>query len=151
MNSTGRWKMRVVAEAIGMKDRALRQCFEIGALTPHGRDKKSSGSGTCVALSRPRAYQAAIMNELNKNGLAMKLAARLASEFSDVGNKNRAPGEVFPRGATILCAAPDGATVRNVFADTSIADVLQTASVIIVNCNHIVQQVDAGLLNQKEF
>lgn len=145
------WPTRHAAEAAGMKQRALSQCFELGALKLRGADKKPSGSGSRIGLSRPRVYQAAFMKQLHRNGLSIPHAARLAFQFSDVGNINRAPGELFAHGTTILVVTPDGATVRNVFADTSLADISNSASVIIVNCNQIVQQVDAVLNNESSY
>jgi hypothetical protein len=142
-------RMRVVADAVGMKDRALRQCFELGALKFSGKDKKPTGSGSHVGLSRPRAYQAAIMKQLHRNGLSIPHAARMAIEFSDVGNINRKPGELFAHGKTILLVTPDGAAVKNIFPDTSISEINNSACVIIVNCNQIVQQVDAVLNNER--
>jgi hypothetical protein len=140
MNSASTWRLRFVAESLGMKDKALRQCFAIGALKLSGKDKKATGSGSRVALSRPRAYQAAIMQQLNKNGLSFPYAARMAAEFSDVGNINRTPGELFAHGTTLLVVTPDGATVKNIFADTSYADVSKSACLITVNCNEIVRR-----------
>ncbi|SHG69682.1 hypothetical protein [Bradyrhizobium erythrophlei] len=145
------WPTRIVAGAAGMKQRALSQCFALGALKLCGADKRPSGSGSRVGLSRPRAYQAAAMKQLHRNGLSIPHAARVAFEFSDVGNINRAPGELFAHGTTHLVVTPDGATVKNCFADTSISEISNSACVIIVNCNQIVQQVDAVLNNERSY
>ena len=143
------WPMRIAADAAGMKQRALSQCFAIGALKLSGPDKKASGSGSRAALSRPRAYQAAVMQQLNKHGLSIPHAARLAAEFSDVGNVNRAPSECFAHGTTLLVVTPESVTVVNVFADTTFIDVCNSASVITVNCNEITRQVNAVLDNER--
>jgi hypothetical protein len=145
------WPVRRAAEAAGMKQRALSQCFAIGALKLSGKDKKATGSGSRVALSKPRAYQAALMKQLHRNGLSFPHAARLAFEFSDVANINRAPGDLFAHGTTLLVVTPDGATVKNIFSDTSLADISNSACVITVNCNQIVQQVDAVLNKERSY
>jgi hypothetical protein len=143
--------MRIAANAAGMKQRALRQCFELGALNFTGADKKASGSGSRVGLSRPLVFRAAVMKQLHSNGLSIPHAARMAFEFSDVGNINRRPGELFAHGKTILVITPENATVKNFFSDTSLADVSKSACVIIVQCNQIVQQVDAVLNNESSY
>jgi hypothetical protein len=149
MSIASTWRLREVAQAAEMKPRALRQAFEIGALELGGNDKKSSGSGSYIGLSRPRAYQATIMKHLHEAGLRIPDAARLAFEFSDVGNIGRAPGQLYPHGKTVLIVfGPDNAVVRNVFSDTSLADVFTSSPcVIIVTVNAIVDQVDT-VLNQ---
>jgi hypothetical protein len=129
-----------------MKPRALRQCFEIGALKLSGEDKRSTGSGSYIGLSKPRAYQAAVTKHLNRLGLSIPDAARMAFEFSDVGNIGRAPGELFDHGTTVLLVSPKGATVKNIFPDTSFADVGNcSACAIFVSLNKVVQQVDSVL------
>jgi hypothetical protein len=142
------WRLRTVAQAADMNPRALRQAFEIGALKLSGNDKKSSGSGSYIGLSRPRAYQAAVMKHLHRAGLSIPRAAQMAAEFSDVGNIGRAPSELYDHGRTILVVGPEGATVRNIFSDTSFADVSNcSACLITVDLNKVVQQADT-VLNQ---
>lgn len=146
MTSAETWSLRSVAQAVDMNPRALRQCFEIGALKLTGKDKKSTGSGSYIGLSRARAYQAAITKHLNRLGLSIPHAARIALEFSDLGNIGRAPGELYGHGKTILAIGPDGPVVRNFFADTTLSDVSNsTACLITVNVNRVVEQVDAVL------
>jgi hypothetical protein len=146
MNSAQTWRLRTVAEAADMIPRALRQCFEIKALKLSGADRKPTGSGTCVGLSRPRAYQAAIMKHLNKLGLSIPDAARSAFEFSDVGNIGRAPGCEFDHGKTVLVVCSDSTTVKNIFSGTSLTDI-STGSpcAIIVDVNAVVAQVNEVL------
>jgi hypothetical protein len=149
MTSAQTWRLRDVAQAAEMKPRALRQCFEIGALKLSGNDKRSTGSGSYVGLSKPRAYQAAIMKHLHRSGLSIPHAARLAFEFSNVGNIDRAPGKCFEHGKTVLVIGPDGATVKNVFfSDTSFSDVSNcSACIIYVDLNRVVEQVNTVLNN----
>jgi hypothetical protein len=151
MNSASYWRLRTAALAAEMKPRALRQCFETGALKLTGKDKKSTGSGTYVGLSKPRVYQAAIMKHLNKLGLAIPRAARLAFQFSDVGNIDRAPGELFSQGKTVLLVTPDDATVKNTFSFSDISN--YAACSITVDLNQIVTQVNTELNkhSQKAF
>jgi hypothetical protein len=57
----------------------------------------------------------------------------------------RAPGESFEHGKTTLVIGPEVATVKNIFSDTSLTDISDDASCIIVDLNKIVEQVDAVL------
>jgi hypothetical protein len=145
MNSASTWRLRTVAQAVDMNPRALRQCFEIGALKLSGQDKRSAGSGSYIGLSRPRAYQAAVMKHLNRLGLSIPDAARMAFEFSDAGNIGRAAGSLYDHGKTILVVGPDGPIVKNIFPDTTFSDVSNSTACITVNMNHVVEQVDATL------
>src|ERR1700682_5691544 len=144
MNSANTtWRLRTVAQAADMNPRALRQALEIGALKLSGNDKRSTGSGSYVGLSKPRAYQAATMKHLHRTGWSIPRAARMAAEFSDVGNIGRAPGKLFDHGKTVLIVGPDNAVVKHIFSDTSFADVSNcSACLITVDLNKVVQQVD---------
>jgi hypothetical protein len=109
---------------------------------PSRTDRLATSSGHRHLRSIETVHQIAITDVLTRLGLSAKFAARAARKFTDEGQTGRAPGALFDRGATVLLVTPEGASVRNVFADTSFADVCNSASVILV-CNHIVQQVDA--------
>jgi hypothetical protein len=90
--------------------------------------------------------QAAITQTLNLHRVSVSYAARASFEFSDVGNIGRAPGELFGVGKTILVVRPDGATVKNIFSDTSFYDVSNcSACVITVDLNRVAEQVDTVL------
>jgi hypothetical protein len=152
MTSAQTWRLRDVADAAQMKPRALRQCFEIGALKLNGLDKPSGGSGQPVGLSRHRAYQAATMKHLHTMGLSIPHAARLASEFADVGNIGRTPGELFKHGKTVLVVGPHGASVKNIFAATSFSDVGNCSPCFIaVDMNKIVEAVNTVLNERKNL
>lgn len=137
------WRLRDVSRAVDMKPRALRQCFEIGALKLTGEDKKPTGSGTQLGMSKPRAYQAAIMRHLNKRGLAIPYAARIAAEFSDVGNVGRSPGALYEHGRTVIVVDDDGATVKNIFSDFVFNN--RSPCTIQVDVNTVVEHVDSIL------
>ena len=142
MNSASTWPLRTVALAAEMKPRALRQWFSTKVLRLRGNDRKSSGPGDHVGLSRQRAYQAAITQALNRRGVSVSRAALAASEFSDRGNVGRIQGELYEHGKTVLVADAHGTTVKNCFFDTTLSDVSNSACVIIVDINKVVAHVD---------
>jgi hypothetical protein len=146
--SSATWRMRDVAQAVDMNPRALRQCFEIGALKLNGNDKRSTGSGCYIGLSRPRVYQAAVTKHLNRLGLSIPHAARLAFEFSDVGNIGRPAGSLYEHGKTVLFIDAYGATVRNIFSSEPVLNNCSPCT-ITVDVNKVVEQVDFILENQK--
>ena len=148
LTSASTWPLRIVAQAADMKPRALRQCFEIGALKLSGEDKKPTGSGTQLGMSKPRAYQATIMRHLNRRGLTIRHAARLAYEFSDVGNIGRSPGTLYEHGRTVLVIDDDGPTVKNIFSHHAFNN--QSPCTITVDVNKVVEQVDSILEYQKD-
>ena len=143
MTNARTWRLRDVAAAVQMQPRALRQCFEIGALKLSGEDVRSSGSGHFVRLSKPRAYQAGTMKQLHRLGLSIPHAARMAFTFSDEGNIGRKPGELFDHGMTILSVDQNGATVKNLFSFSEATG----ACVAFVRMNEIVDQVNIALDN----
>ena len=140
------WRLRDVADAVGMSARALRQAFDLGALRLSGDDKRATGSGSRVGLSINRAYDAAIMKQLNNLGLSLPVAAKAAEEFTNVGNSNRKPGQLFEHGTTSLLITQHGTTVKNTFSD---ADVLAFPCAIFVNVNAIVDHIDSALIPKK--
>src|SRR3984957_20976187 len=103
MNNASRtWPLRVVARAADMKPRALRQRIDTGTLPLRGCDRKSTGSGCHVGLSRQRAYQAAIVEQLSRMGVLVSRASPAAFHFSDAGNIGLNPGQVYEYGKTLL-------------------------------------------------
>ena len=140
------WRLRDVAEAAGMSARSLRQAFDTGALKLSCDDKRATGSGSWVGLSISRAYQAAIMKQLNNIGLSLPVAAQAAAEFSNVGNINRKAGCLFDHGTTTLLLTQHGTTVKNTYSDT---DLLAFPCAIVVNVNAIVDQIDLALISKK--
>jgi hypothetical protein len=145
MNTT--WPLRTVALAAEMKPRALRQWFDTRVLTLRGCDRKSTGSGDHCGLSRQRAYQAAIVQHLNRYGLSVSRAARAAYEFSDVGNIGRAPGVLYEHGKTVLVIDADGPTVKNIFSDASFSDVGNYSACVITGNNFSIE----GIHRRQEF
>jgi hypothetical protein len=144
--NTKTWRLRTVAEAAEVKDATLRQWFGIGVLKFRAGDIHSQGTGTHVRVSRLRAYEAAIVQELSLRGVNVSRGAKAAFEFTINGNAARAAGHLFPVGKTIILIKPDSATLENIFSNTSFSEVsAASACVIAVDCNKIVESVDSVL------
>jgi hypothetical protein len=144
------WPPRTAANAAGMKPKAFMRRFETGVLKLRGSDRKSTGSGCHVGLSRQRIYQAAIVEQLSRIGVSVSLASASAFHFSDAGNIGRNPGQLYEHGKTLLVINDEGATVKNVLFSDSIADASNDcACAITVNINKVVEQVDAVLNNER--
>jgi hypothetical protein len=137
-----------VCELTGVPQQKCYQWDDRHVTVPSRKDKLARSSGDRHLRSIETVYQIKFTDVLTSLGLAAKLAARAARKFTDEGQTGRAPGALFARGKTVLKVTADCATVVNVFADTSLTDVCNSASVIII-CNDIVQQVDA-VLKQKD-
>jgi hypothetical protein len=150
MNSASTWPLRTVALAAEMKPRALRQWFETSVITLQGNDRKSTGPGDHCGLSRQRAYQAAIVQHLNRLGMTVSRAAAAAFQFSDRGNSGRQPGELFQHGKTILVVGSEGAIVKTVFFDVTLSDATDRAiAAIVIDINKVVAFVDSVLNNER--
>jgi len=147
MNVVQTYPLHVAAKAARFKPREFRRLVDNGFAALQGCDHISNGTGDKVGYSRRRILQAATIKWLTVLDVSTSRASRAAFEFSDVGNIGRAPGELFDHGKTILVVVgPDGATVKNIFSDTSFSDVSNcSACVITVDLNRVVEQVDTVL------
>jgi hypothetical protein len=142
------WPLNKNAEAAGMKPRAVRRWTETGVITLQGNDRMPDGPGCPAGFSRQRVYQTAIVRHLVKLGVPASDAALAAFEFTDRGNKNRAPGQLFEHGRTILQMGPrpNEPVVRNVDYDAAFSDVCNLSPCVIqLDCKTVVDEVDAIL------
>ena len=144
MNTATR-PLRDVAQAVDMKPSVLRQLFETGVLKLRGDDKRSTGSGNKVGLSKNRAYEARIVQRLKLHGVTVSRAANAAFEFTINGGAGRAPGQLFPLRKTILTLSPTGAGVANLDFDARLSDLSNNGVAIVVDLNKVVADVDAAL------
>jgi hypothetical protein len=102
MESAITWPLQTVARAAEVDTRTLRQWFGTDVLKLRGDDRKSTGTGHKVGLSRLRAYEAAIVQHLNLHDVKVSRAARASFEFTLSGNAGRGAGQLFPLGRTVL-------------------------------------------------
>jgi hypothetical protein len=147
MNSASTWPLRTVARAADVDTRCLRQWFAIGVLQLRGDDRKSTGPGDHVGLSRLRAIEAAIVQHLNRHGVQVSRAARAAFEFTLNGNEGRSAGDLYALGRTLLVIRKTDAVVVNADPATRVSDLSDNAVAIVVDVNAIVNHVDAQLNN----
>jgi hypothetical protein len=148
MKSASTWPLRTVSRAADVDSRTLRQWFGTGILHLRGDDKKSTGTGRHVGLSRSRAYEAAIVRQLTQRGVATSRAANGAFAFTLSGEGGRAAGQLYPLGRTVLVLRQHDAVVANVDPDARVRDLSHSGICIAVDCNKIVADVDA-VLNSK--
>jgi hypothetical protein len=140
------YPLNVAAKAAGTNTKKLRSRLDHGSIKLRGSDRKSTGSGDWVGLSRNRILQIAIIETLTGIGVTLSAASTAALTFTDEGQASRSPGELFEHGKTVLVIAPDGTTVKNVFFDASLADVSKRAKcAITVDLNKVAELVDATL------
>ena len=140
------------ATAARFKPREFRRQVNNGFFELQGCDRAPSGSGDHAGYSRRRILQAATTKWLTDLGVSISKASTAAFKFSDEGQTGRAPGELFQHGKTILVMAPEpeGAHVKNFFFDASLSDISERrVSVILVDLNKVVDQVDSVLNSQK--
>ncbi len=77
-------------------------------------------------------------------------ASAAALKFTDEAQTGRTAGQLFERGKTILIITPDGAAVRNVFFDATLADATdRSVCAITLDMNKVVERVAAILKNEK--
>jgi hypothetical protein len=145
MKSASTWPLRTVSRAADVDSRTLRQWFGTGILHLRGSDKKSTGTGHQVGLSNLRAYEAKIVQQLNRYGVAPSRAANASFEFTINGGDGRAAGQLFPLGKSVLALTPTGAVVANVDPDARVSDLSNNGVCIVLDLNKIVADVDSVL------
>jgi hypothetical protein len=151
MNVADTYPLAIAARAAGTTTKKLRSRMDHGSIELRGCDRKSTGSGNWVGLSRNRIVEIATVEALTSSGISVSYAADCAAEFSDTGNAGRAPGELFKCGKTVLVTTSDGASVHNVFHDTLLTDLMKHgACATILDLNRIVESVDAILNESKK-
>ena len=143
MNKT--WPLQTVARAAEVTPDCLKQWFGNGILHLRGNDKKSKGTGHKVGLSRGRAYEAKIVQHLNRLDVTVSRGARAAFEFTLNGNNGRQAGQLFPMGKSVLVLEPNGAVVANVDFDSRASDLINNGVLLLVDLNKVVADVDAVL------
>jgi hypothetical protein len=148
MNVVQTYPLHVAAKAARFKPRELRRQVNNGFIALQGCDRASTGSGDHAGYSRRRILQAATTKWLTALGVSFSTASAAALEFTDLGNMGREPGQLYEHGKTVLLITPDGATVKNIFPDTSFSDVSSCSGcVTALTLDNVVRQVDTVLKN----
>jgi hypothetical protein len=146
MNVVQTYPLHVAAKAARFKPREFRRQVNNGFIALQGCDRASTGSGDHAGYSRRRILQAATTKWLTALGVSFSTASAAALEFTDLGNIDREPGELFEHGKTVLLITPDDVTVKNIFPDTLFSDVSNcSACVITVDLSRVTEQVDKAL------
>jgi hypothetical protein len=134
----------------GLRPAKQFQWTDRSVTIPSKKDKLPSGSGDPHLMCIETVLQLAITVELVRLRVQPKAAARAARTFTNEGEPGRKPGSCFTHGKTILVITPDGATVKNVLYDATLAEVNNRhACVISVDLNRIVNQVNEKLRKTK--
>ena len=146
MNVGKTYPLHLAAKAAQYKEREFRRQVNNGFFKLQGCDRASAGSGDHIGYSRRRVLQAATTKWPTNLGVSISTASPAALRFSDEGQTGRAPGELFEHGKTILVIGPDGATVKNVAFDASLAEVSKRdVCTITVHLDKVVEQIEAVL------
>jgi hypothetical protein len=143
------WPLRIAAKAANTSPKTMRRWLNHNIITLRGNDIRPKGSGDYCGLSRNRVLQAAITQHLLAIGMSLSAAGKAALQFSDYGDTERAAGECFKFGKTLLVIDPAGTRVTNVDFDVPLFDATRRAtSAVVVDINQIAAQVDAALTSK---
>jgi hypothetical protein len=149
MNSASTWPLRDAARAADVDSTTLRQWFGTGVLKYRSDDNRKTGTGHHIGLSKPRIYEAKIVRQLTRHGVAPSRAARGAEAFTLNGGAGRAAGHLYPLAKTVLVITATDAVVANVDPDARVSDLSNNGVAMVVDLNKIVADVDAVLNNSK--
>src|ERR1700682_2407075 len=137
----------VAAKAAGTTTKKIRRRLDHRSIELQGCDRKSSGSGDWVGVSRNRILQIAIIESLTKLGIVLSAASAAALKFTDEAQQNRPPGKLFPQGRrTFLVIRSDGPVVLAADYDASFADLSgYQDAMLAIDLKPLVQRVDSIL------
>jgi hypothetical protein len=139
------YSIGVAAEAARTIPRKIRNLIDTNVTPLRANDLKAQGSGSRIGLSRNRILQIAEIVVLLKSGVSLSNAAKAALQFSDRASTGREAGELYEHGKSVLVIGPEGATVKNILYDATLADVSHGVCTITVDLNRIVESVDSTL------
>jgi hypothetical protein len=143
-------KLGEVSHVTGVPITRLGRWLDRETIKPSRSDHRTRGTGDHRTFSRATIIQIAIAKALIELGVGAGAANTAAALFTDCGNAGREPGELFEHGKTMLVVGPEGATVKNVPYDATLADVSNHGVCsITVDLNRIVESVDTILKEVK--
>lgn len=147
MNAT--YPLAVAAKIAGFSVKQFLRKRDHGFLKLRDGDRPSTGTGEPVGYSRNRIVEAATMKWLGDLRVPASIASDAALKFVNEAQTGRVRAQCFLHGRTILLVTPDGAVVKNVGFDATLADVIDSACCVTLDMNRIVAAVDQKLASIK--
>ena len=142
-------KLGAVSRATNIPLPTLGRWLDRGTIKQSRRDKASTGSGEHRQFSRNTIVQIAIARKFIELGINAGRANAAAALFTDHGQRNRAPGEPFAEGLTILALRPTGASVFNAQFDADFSELSDFGvAFVAIDCGKICKTMDAILISQ---
>src|ERR1700682_1201232 len=139
-------KLGGLSRATGASVATLRRWFDRGKFKQSRRDKASTGHGDHRQFSRNTVVQIAIAKQLIELGIGAGRANAAASMFTDHGQRNRAAGETFSQGRTILVIRPTGPVILNPLFDAEFSELADYGiAFVAVDCGKTCSEVDSIL------
>jgi hypothetical protein len=131
-----------IVRAVGISAATLSQWCDRGIIELGEGDIASTGTGSPRQFSLKRVVNIALVAELIKIGVNLARAAEAAEMFTDEGSQDRAAGELFARGKTLLVISASTTAVINVRDGRAPPDF---GPAVTVDCGEIVAHVDRAL------
>ena len=140
------WPLGIAACAAQTSTRTIRRWLDNGVIKlRRGQDVIANGSGSYCGLSRNRILQIALTQQLLATGMSRSRAASAALVFTDTGDEQRAPGELYPFGKTLLVVDRTPQVINADF-DARLTDLMPLSPcAIVVDCARITTCVDEVL------
>jgi hypothetical protein len=153
-----RFSMKQVAQATPGNMNTIFTWFQRGHFALGERDRPAE-IGLSHSISLRTALEVAIAVELHQRcTLHPAIGAGVARQFTQLGDEERGPGELYPKDFTVLVVFPesrDGRVIR-VGKTTPMLDAFHSPyggrqnAVILLWLNHIDRNVRTALLQSKE-
>jgi DNA-binding transcriptional MerR regulator len=137
-------KIGDVSRVTGIPIAKLGRWIDRRTIQPSRNDHPSTGTGDHRTFSRATINKIAIAKKLIELGISAGPANAAASLFTEHGQRDRAAGEPFAQGRTILALRPTGAVVLNAQFDADFSELSDFGvAFAAVDCGKICKAIDA--------
>lgn len=139
-------KIGDVSRVTGVPIPTLCRWLDRRVIEPSRRDHPSSGTGDHRTFGRAIINKIAIAKKLIAVGIAAGPANAAASMFTDHGQRNRAAGEPFAQGRTLLVLRASGPVIINSIFDAEFSELAADGiAFVALDCGKTVKEIDAIL------
>lgn len=115
-----------------------------------GDDVPSNAPGHARRFGLRSIYKIAIAYRISQLGVSANIALTLASKFTDEAQRGRDFGKLYPLGATLLVATPDGTgSIINLQPDQQLTSVLHDDTALVIDIGRIITKVDSRIMDLK--
>jgi hypothetical protein len=147
--STPLLKLGGLSRVTGVKESQVLRWLDrgTGGIESSRFDSTTSGAGDHRHFSLPTINKVGIASKLMLLNISAGQALADAARYTDFGDGNRAPNELFEFGRTVIVHTATGTTIKNLDADSSLADAFgrPMTPAIILDIGPVIDEINTKL------